>query len=353
MKRRILGGAAVSLLVLAFSGPFTSTRADLLFTRDLCADGEGRIGTSWVSLPFQSDMMTAEMLCLAIPPAATVSQGFYFETTSSPRYTYDCATGACTSALVIPEPGCSASACFCIEHGEGVEVIPSVAMTFDINGCDTFQTVSLPAGFFTRLISIPYDTTLLTSTDLGRHIGLPLTGDPPGMILRIDCATGNGQTAYAGWPFNSFALTPGEAYVVTNPTSTVGLRYTNPAACSPIAAPAAATCPIGDLVFTSLTTMTWTAPPGCLLPPLYDTIRGDLACLRDFCTQSIAPLFDPCPTCLGLEDDALDTTTVDLTVPVVGTAFWYLARVDGGTWNHTGDMKCTDYDPMLAGSPCP
>jgi hypothetical protein len=349
MKNRISGAPAAGLILVALSGPFTPTRADLLFTRDLCAPGAMRIGTSWVSLPYQSDMMTAEMLCLAIPLATTVSQN---TGTNPPRYTYDCAAGTCDSVGVIPEPGCAASACFCIERGEGFEVVPSAATTFDINGCDTFQTVSLPAGL-EYMISVPYDTPLLTSNDLALHIGLPSSGLTRGTVTRTDCVTGALQTAAAGSTATMFALIPGEAYMVRFTSPTAGVTYTNPAACSPLEAPAADTCPIDDFGFTSSTTMTWTAPPGCLLPAMYDTIRGDLTCLRDFCTQSIAPLFDPCPTCFGLEDDGPDTTTVDLTVPPVGTAFWYLARVDGGTWNHAGDMKCTDYDFMLAGSPCP
>ena len=97
--------------------------------------------------------------------------------------------------------------------------------------------------------------------------------------------------------------------------------------------------------------MNWAAPVGCRLPLLYDVIRGELPCLRGFCTNDVAPLTPPCPTCTTILDNGVDATASDRDIPPAGTAYWYLVRVDGGTLNGLSTAaQCTDLDLMLAGA---
>ena len=82
-------------------------------------------------------------------------------------------------------------------------------------------------------------------------------------------------------------------------------------------------------------------------------MRGDLACLRGSCRQAIPALTPPCAGCTLLEDDDVDTTTVDAETPEVGMGWWYHSRVDGGTWRDPGaGPSCTDRDALLAAG-CP
>ena len=346
-----------SFLLLASAGA-GSSRAQALFTRDLCAPGSGNIGHSWVSIPTITDLPTPEAICQAVPGLVSVAQGNNDSPAASRLWTYDCATGACTSGQPVPETGCTASTCFCVDPGDGIDVVPAAAATLPINGCDTFTTVTIPGGFKSALYSIPYDTFLVTCMDLVNYVGLPSTGISRATLSRLDCATGSLTVLTAGTTACiNHNLVRGEAYRVSYYAGGVipGYSFTNAVACSPLAAPAPAACPIGDLNFIDADTFAWGAPPGCPLPLAYDAIRGDLSCLRGFCTESIAPPLFPCGGCTLLEnDDIVDAAADDAAVPAVGAGFWYGARVDGGTWNESGaGMHCSDWDAMLPAGGCP
>jgi len=345
------------LVTLAWAGFFSGEAlAQPVATLALCGDGDGNIGTNWISLPTHTDMTTAEDLCLSIPGAVTVSQGVADSLpATSLRWVFDCATGACTSSQTIPEPGCALSDCFCIDPGEGYEVITAADTPWDVNQCDRFDPIALPVGFQNYLVSIPFDTFLVTANDLAEHVYLPNQGIVRGTVTGINCATGALTTCNAGTAgCDAFLLQPGRAYRVRYTTPTTGISYTNPVSCVPAAPPALADCPIGDLSFTDDDTFTWTAPVACPLPLLYDAIRGDLACLRGSCRQSIPALTPPCAGCLLLEDDdGADTTTVDAESPELGIGWWYHSRVDGGTWRDpVAGASCTDRDIALAAG-CP
>jgi hypothetical protein len=108
--------------------------------------------------------------------------------------------------------------------------------------------------------------------------------------------------------------------------------------------PPASECPIDTLVFSAKHALGWTAPgPACLKPKLYDTAKGDLDCLR----RSCRPLAQTVPTCVPFENDSSDVTATDAAIPAPGDGFWYLVRIQGGTWNSTGLEQCTDYDVTL------
>jgi hypothetical protein len=350
---------APTLVAILLSCAVTSmARAQALFTRDLCAPGSGNIGHSWVSIPSQTDLRTPEAICQAVPGLVTVAQGINDGALPSRLWTYDCATGACSSTQPIPEPGCSASTCFCVDPGDGIDVVPAAATTMPINRCDTFTPITLVPGFKSYLYSIPYDTFLASCADLVSYIGLPSTGTQRATLSRLDCATGTLTVLTAGTPVCAATLlVRGDAYRISYYAGGVspGYSFTNAVSCSPVPAPAAEACPIGDLTFTDSDTLTWSAPGGCPLPPAYDAIRGDLDCLRGFCSQAITPLTYSCAGCTLLEDnDMLDTAADDTTTPPVGAGYWYTARVDGGTWNPPGaGMTCTDWDFMLPPGGCP
>jgi len=357
MTRSVSNDAARIVILLTVTGLATPAVGQPLFTKDLCAVGQGNVGTNWVSLPMHTNMMTAEDLCAAIPLAITVAQGVNDTPNPSRRWVYDCATGICTSPTEpIPEPGCAASTCFCLERGEGVEVRPSAATTWDIERCDTFETITLPPGYRAYLLSIPYDTFLVTANDLAAHIDLPRTGGalvPKGTVTRVDCATGTVAVCTAGTTScDTMLLASGEAYRVIYPSPSGGVAFVNPVDCSPDLSADPASCPIGDLAFVDQVAFGWTAPPGCPLRLLYDTIRGDLGCLRKSCVQGLPLLAPPCAGCLLLEDDDIDTAAGDTDLPAVGSGFWYHSRVEGGTWNATGPMLCSDLDQVL-GIGCP
>ena len=347
----------VSFAVVLASAATWAARAQTLFTRDLCAPGAGNIGHSWVSIPSQTDLLTPEAICQAVPGLVTVAQGINDGAVPSRLWTYDCATGACSSGQPIPEPGCTASSCFCVDPGDGIDVVPSAAATLPINRCDTFTPITLVAGFRSYLYSIPFDTFLATCADLVAYIGLPSTGAQRATITRLDCATGTFSLLTAGTVVcANTALVRGDAYRLSYYAGGVspGYTFTNAVACTPIAPPAAASCPISDLAFLDASTFAWSAPAGCPLPPAYDAIRGDLDCLRGFCSQAIMPLSYACAGCTLLEDDdMLDTAAGDPAIPAVGSGYWYTARVDGGTWNPGAGMTCSDWDFMLPAGGCP
>jgi hypothetical protein len=355
-RRSIL--VPVLFSIVASGVAASMARAQTIFTRDLCAPGAGNVGHSWVSIPSRTDLLTPEAICLAVPGLVTVAQGVNDGTPENSRlWTYDCATGVCSSGQPIPEPGCTASTCFCVDPGDGIDVVPAAAATLAINGCDTFTTLTLAPGFKSYLYSIPYDTFLATCADLVSYIGLPSTGIQRGTVSRLDCATGTFTVATAGTAScANMLLVRGEAYRVSYYAGGVspGYSFTNAVACTPIAPPAATSCPISDLAFLDANTFAWSAPAGCPLPPAYDAIRGDLDCLRGFCSQAIAPLSYACAGCTLLEDDdMLDTAAGDPAIPAVGSGYWYTARVDGGTWNPGAGMTCTDWDFMLPAGGCP
>lgn len=107
--------------------------------------------------------------------------------------------------------------------------------------------------------------------------------------------------------------------------------------------PPAAKCPIDTLAsMGDKATLTWAFPAGCALPPIFDMAKGDLDCLVHSCNP-----IHSCATCLVGENNGGDAMAVDSTIPALGQGFWYLARVDEGTWNTTGLTQCTDFDAAL------
>jgi hypothetical protein len=88
-----IGFSSLLLVLLSVLSANVVQAADLPFTINLVAAGQGSIGRNWISLPSNSPIKTAEELC-AIPHALTVSQGFPFNLNPAPaprEWTYDCA----------------------------------------------------------------------------------------------------------------------------------------------------------------------------------------------------------------------------------------------------------------------
>lgn len=127
-------------------------------------------------------------------------------------------------------------------------------------------------------------------------------------------------------------------------------------ACAP-PLPAAAACPIDDLTFTTsalAAPLTWTCPVGCPACPgaPFDVARGSIDCLRashnavpDTCVDGDAVA---CPGGLAAPPFASPLVAA---IPPVGSAYWYLVRVSpplcgGSSWNSSGVVQCTDYDPV-------
>ena len=97
--------------------------------------------------------------------------------------------------------------------------------------------------------------------------------------------------------------------------------------------PAASSCPINNASFLgNKQTLAWTFPAGCPLPPSFDVVKADLACRCNTCA-----------TCLE-NDDGADMQASDAVLPLPGQGFWYLVRVNGGTWNDSGTGLCTNHD---------
>jgi hypothetical protein len=235
--RLFRSGALAFCCVLAGLWGTTSARAATLpFDIPLVATGAGQIGANWISLPNATQIKTAEELCDAIGPNATsVAQVF---PDAGRRYTWSCAggAGACTTtnpAGTIPEPGCSASSCFCIDDGEGYEVKVSAATTLHVDGCESPVPIALPAGGRNYLASVPFATALVTWNDLALAAGLQATGLVRGTVTGLDPAIGVFNTCQAGSPAcMALPLVPGRAYRLsytvdppapyTSPTTSAG-----------------------------------------------------------------------------------------------------------------------------------
>ena len=237
MMRRFRAGAFVFCCLLALLWGWTSARAATLpFDIQLVAAGAGQIGNNWISLPNATQIKTAEQLCKAIGPNATSVAQVFPETGG--RYTWSCGggAGACTTtnpAGTIPEPGCSASSCFCIDDGEGYEVKVSAATTFRVDGCESPVPITLPAGGTSYLVSVPFATGLVTWNDLALAFGLQATGIPRGTVTGLDPAVGVFNTCQAGSAAcMAQLLVPGRSYRLgytaapvnpyTSPTSSAG-----------------------------------------------------------------------------------------------------------------------------------
>ena len=191
-------------------------------------------GTFWLSLPNHGVLETAEELCAGIPDSVQVTQMFPQEATGGParQWTYDCATQVCTPSpgtSSATESGCSASSCFCVDPGDGIQVTVSAPSTFQIPGCETRDPIVLPAGGRSYLVSVPFQTDLVTWNDLALATGLPTIGLQRGTIQRRDGCTGLiSPPVQAGSPqAMSLLLVPGEAYRLTY-TNTLSHTWTNP-----------------------------------------------------------------------------------------------------------------------------
>src|SRR5262245_32329103 len=245
MPRHLRTFALVSLFLFGVLGGATPARAQQVpVTIRLIADGAGAVGDNWISLPNATRIRTAEQLCAAIGPTATSVAQFFPDVNR--RYTWDCAggAGACTTTNpggTIPEPGCSASACFCIDDGEGYEVKVSADTVFHVDGCESPVSINLPAGSAVSpgrsyLASVPFGTTMVTWNDLALAAGLPSAGGPlvpKGIVTGVNPSTGIVSTCLAGSAScMASTLVKGRAYRLTytvdapppyaNPTSSAG-----------------------------------------------------------------------------------------------------------------------------------
>jgi len=224
----------------------TSARAaaPLPFDIALAATGAGQIGTNWISLPSATQIKTAEELCAAIGPTATSVSQFFPDVNR--RYTWSCAggAGACTTTNpggTIPEPGCAASACFCVDDGEGYEVKVSADTVLHVDGCESPVSITLPAGSAispgrSYLASVPFGTAMVTWNDLALAAGLPSVGGPlvpKGIVTGVNPFTGVANSCQAGSAAcMASTLVKGRAYRLTytvdapppyaNPTSSAG-----------------------------------------------------------------------------------------------------------------------------------
>jgi hypothetical protein len=236
MTHRVFKRALFVVGVLGLAGVLGGPQAATLpFTISFCGQGTGQIGTNWFSLPSCSPLKTAEDLCAAIPNALTVRQGLPLDGGSvsdvqTRDWTFDCVTRVCTASADTQsptEPGCSASSCFCVDPGEGFQVVVSAASSLVVQGCEGPVPITLPAGGPRYLISVPYQTSLVTWNDLALAVGLP-TGLKKGTVTGLNCTTGTFTTVAAG---TSAAMTvhlvPGQAYLIAY-TDNLGHSYTNP-----------------------------------------------------------------------------------------------------------------------------
>jgi hypothetical protein len=334
--------AGVVGVLFAWCAAETARAQPLLNTDNLCGPGTGNIGTSWISLPSEGLIRTAEDLCTStVPMPQTVTQVF---PDGTGRYTYDCATMTCTSSGPIPEPGCTASTCFCLSPGEGVSIRTSAPSQLDVYGCDAPVPVNIQIatgpGLGGSIVSVPYRTFLTTFNDLGLWYGLPSTGIQRGTVTALDCTTGvlSAPCQIGTAACQAALLKPGLAYRLSSPVSAT-YSATNPVACL-TPNPTPADCPIDGLTVTSGTTNTlnWNpAPVGCTLPLTYQVARFDLDCMLHYCRN--------CASC-----SIIGTTTVTTLAdtPPMGTNWGYLVSVVGGTWNETANALCIDRDVMFA-----
>jgi hypothetical protein len=245
--RRRAGASAVVtlallLVVVAFLAP--ATAATLPYTMSLpCGQGAGLVGTYWISLPTGNPQIngtpiaTAEDLCATIPNAISVRQSLPASagggTTAARDWTYNCQTSACTPAALSPAPpesGACCGSCFCVQPGEGYEVVVSAASSFTVSGSDVPDLLRLAAGSLSFLISIPFDACPINANDLSVVLGMPQTGGLRGNIQALDGCTGAVASVPSGTAAAiSLTLQAGMAYRVRFPITTPPPRaYFNP-----------------------------------------------------------------------------------------------------------------------------
>jgi uncharacterized repeat protein (TIGR01451 family) len=243
MRANRLGfpGFLGTVALAAALGAGTARAATLPFTINFdCPAGAGDIGTYWISLPNNSPLKTAEALCGAIPNALEVAQKYPdsdypqepFET-----YTYDCVNHTCTagawdafqSSPPPPESGCATSSCFCIDPGEGIQVKVSAPSSLVVTGSETSDPISMAPVGYRYLVSVPYETNMVTWEDLANAYSLHTFGVDRGTIQSLDPCTGVYTSVRAGTSAAVAALlVPGVAYsiisdfipaTITNPTN--------------------------------------------------------------------------------------------------------------------------------------
>jgi hypothetical protein len=334
--------AAGICLLLGISGILSPIDAQALFTENLCGPG-----TTWMSLPSESDIMTAEQLCQAIGPAAMSVAKFYPDGTG--RYTWDCAS-TCTSSTGIPEPNCT-SLCFCVNPGEGFEVVTSGPASFQINGCDSFVPINIPIiganppPQYGSLVSVPFHTDLVTWNDLGTYYHLPSTFPRGRITTLINCGQASQNCDVGTVTCMTLLLEQGKAYRLQSPF-TGTYSNTNPVACIP-PNPQPAQCPIKMNTPTSCggtcQTISWTPPdPGCGTggPFTYEVARFDLSCLTHYCKK--------CASCVKLPQVTDPVNSVDDPAPPPDSG-WLVRVIPDGTWNEPpGGSQCVDLDLMFA-----
>jgi uncharacterized repeat protein (TIGR01451 family) len=216
------------LLLLALgAGVQPAGAATLPFVFDMpCQAGDGLIGTYWISLPSGSPLRSAEALCAAIPTALTVRQRFPYDDGigANPQdFTYDCLSHACTASALSPagpEAGCSTSACFCIEPGEGFEVRIGAPTSWLVTGTEQSVTMQLVPSMPAYLASIPYETSMTNLNHVAAAFGLPMTGIMRGQVATLNPCTGALTAVAPGTAAaNVTAVVPGRAYRIRYPST--------------------------------------------------------------------------------------------------------------------------------------
>jgi len=250
MAASLVSGRAYSLTYTMdapapYSNPTTSGDPCVDLDIGLVATGDGLIGTNWISLPTSTPIKTAEDLCAAIGPNAISVAQFFPDVNRRYTWTCDAGGGFCSTtnpAGTLREPGCTNSACFCVDDGEGYEIKVRVDTPFHIAGCESSVMISLPAGSAggqgrNWLASVPFATGLVTWNDLALAAGLPSTGLVRGIVTGINPVAGTITACQAGTAgCMAASLVSGRAYRLTytmdapgpyaNPTSRVAPCFT-------------------------------------------------------------------------------------------------------------------------------
>ncbi|HKY31102.1 MAG TPA: hypothetical protein VJV23_01110 [Candidatus Polarisedimenticolia bacterium] len=185
-------------------------------------------GTHWIALPTSTGILKAEDLCATLGPAVTSVAQIFPDGTG--QFTWQC-SGSCSGA---PEAGSCGSSCFCIDDGEGYEIVTTGPVSTQIFGRDDAVTIALPAGGDTYLVSPP----CVSSAFSARRF---LDAIPGGNLSTTDLTgrdgcTGGTSTMAGSQLTQGFSLQPGRAYRL-RVGHTSGLTYANPVNPSPAGPP--------------------------------------------------------------------------------------------------------------------
>ncbi len=162
----------------------------------------------WISLPAYSGIDSAEELFDFVPGASRVSKRFPHDG-GAESYSWDGTTCTLPNGDIGIEPGAELcqSACFCVEPGEGFEVVSNDPRRINIFGDDADTEVMLRMNQI-YLISLPQNSFVKKASML---LGLLPDGS---RVSRRNC-DGTLTTYFEGSPPSAnFDVRPGEAYEV-------------------------------------------------------------------------------------------------------------------------------------------